>query len=399
METLKGSKRLRFAILLGTLAAMGPFTIDMYLPSFPTIVEAFDTTASFVQVSLTATLLGIGLGQLILGPMSDVHGRKKPLLIALVVYFIASLLCVFSPSIGFFIAARFIQGFAASSGIVISRAIVRDLYSGRELTKFFALLMLIFNLAPILAPVFGGAVLSFTDWKGIFAVLSVIGLLLFAVVMWRMDETLPAQSRVPSNFSNTLKNFLSLLKNREFMGYALAQGFIMAGIFAYVAGTPFVYQNIYEVSPQMFSLLFGMNGIGLIIGTHTVGRLTGVLTEKQILESGLLLSIISGAVLLIVVLVNGPLLAIVIPIFFFVMSIAVISTSSFSLAMESQGHIAGSASALLGLLPFILGAITAPLVGIAGEETAIPMGAIIFVSALIAVLSYWGLARTKKEVI
>ena len=399
MESLKGTKRLRFALLLGALAAMGPLTIDMYLPSFPTIVEAFGTTASLVQVSLTASLLGIGLGQLVLGPMSDVHGRKKPLLYALIVYVIASILCVFSPSIGFFIAARFIQGFAASAGIVLSRAIVRDVYSGRELTKFFALLMLINNLVPILAPVLGGGILTFTEWTGIFVVLSVIGVVLFAVVMWRMDETLSEESRVPSNLSTTLKNFLSLLKNREFMGYAMAQGFIMAGIFAYVAGTPFVYQNIFDVSPQMFSLLFGMNGIGLIVGAQTVGRLTGVLTEKQFLEIGLLLSITSGTALFIAVLLNGPLLSIVIPIFFFVTSIGVISTSSFSLAMESQGHIAGSASALLGLLPFILGAITAPLVGVAGEETAIPMGAIIFVSALIAVISYIGLARTKKEVI
>ncbi len=378
---------------------MGPLTIDMYLPSFPTIVEAFDTTASFVQVSLTASLLGIGIGQLVLGPMSDVHGRRKPLLFALIVYIIASLLCVFSPSIGFFIAARFIQGFAASAGIVLSRAIVRDVYSGRELTKFFALLMLINNLVPILAPVLGGGILAFTEWTGIFSVLSVIGVVLFAVVMWRMDETLSEESRVPSSISTTLKNFLSLLKNREFMGYAMAQGFIMAGIFAYVAGTPFVYQNIYGVSPQIFSLLFGMNGIGLIIGAQTVGRLTGIVSEKQFLEVGLLLSITSGTALFIAVLLNGPLLSIVIPIFFFVTSIGVISTSSFSLAMESQGHIAGSASALIGLLPFILGAITAPLVGVAGEETAIPMGAIIFVSALIAVISYFGLARTKKEVI
>lgn len=399
MGPLTGSKRIRIAILLGTLAAMGPLTIDMYLPSFPTIVDAFGTTASLVQVSLTASLLGIGLGQLFLGPMSDVHGRKKPLLIALVVYFIASVLCAFSPNIGVFIAARFMQGFAASAGIVISRAVVRDLYSGRELTKFFALLMLINNLAPILAPVLGGGIIAFTDWTGIFVVLSAIGFLLFVIVLLRMDESLPEQMRVPGNLSSTLKNFMSLLKNREFMGYALAQGFIMAGIFAYVAGTPFVYQNIYGVSPQKFSLLFGMNGIGLIIGTQTVGRLTGVLTEKQFLRIGLFMSISSGLALFIAVLLNGPLISLVIPIFFFVASIGVVSTSSFSLAMESQGHIAGSASALLGLLPFVLGAITAPLVGIAGEETAIPMGAIIFTAALLAVLSYVGLARTKEEVI
>jgi len=397
MGPIKGNKRIRFALLLGSLAAMGPLTIDMYLPSFPTIVSYFETTATYVQVSLTACLLGIGLGQLILGPMSDVHGRKKPLLIALIAYFVASVLCVFSPNIGFFIAARFLQGFAAAAGIVISRAVVRDLYSGRELTKFFALLMLINNLAPILAPVLGGGILAFTEWTGVFTVLSAIGFLLFVIVLWRMDETLPEELRVPSNLSHTLKNFLSLLKNRQFMGYALAQGFIMAGIFAYVAGTPFVYQNIYGVSPQTFSILFGMNGFGLIIGAQVVGRLTGVVSEKRFLESGLFISITSGTLLLIAVLMNGPLITIVVPIFFFVASIGVISTSSFSLAMEKQGHIAGSASALLGLLPFILGAITAPLVGIAGEETAIPMGAIIFASSLIAVLAYFGLSRVKVK--
>lgn len=396
MQSLTGAKRLKLALLLGTLAAMGPLTIDMYLPSFPTIVTAFGTTPSLVQVSLTATLVGIGLGQLVLGPMSDVHGRKKPLVAALIVYLAASILCAFAPNIGLFIAARFLQGFAASAGIVISRAVVRDVYSGRELTKFFALLMLINNLAPIIAPLLGGGILAFSDWKGIFITLSFIGLLLVVVVIWRMDESLSHDMRVPNNLTQTLKNFQSLLKDRSFMGYALAQGFIMAGIFAYVAGTPFVYQTIYGVSPQLFSVLFGMNGIGLIIGSQVVGRLTGIVSEQRFLQTGLFISVTSGALLLIAVLVHGPLLSIVVPIFFFVASIGIISTSSFSLAMESQGHIAGSASALLGLLPFVLGSITAPLVGIAGEETAIPMGVIIFVASIIAFLSYYGLARRKN---
>lgn len=396
MTSLTGIKRFRFALLLGALAGMGPLTIDMYLPSFPTIVDSFDTTASFVQVSLTACLLGIGIGQLVFGPMSDVYGRKKPLIIALIFYAIAAALCMFSPNIVFFIAARFLQGLAASAGIVISRAIVRDSYSGRELTKFYALLMLINNLAPILAPLFGGIILIYTDWTGIFAVLSIIGFLLFVIVLGRFKESLPEEDRVPSNFTDTIKNFMSLLKNREFMGYALAQGFIMAGIFAYVAGTPFVYQNIYGVSPQRFSLLFGMNGFGLIMGTQTVGRLTGVLSERRFLEIGLLMSLSSGALLFLAVLLNGPLLTIIVPIFFFVASIGVIATSSFSLAMESQGHIAGSASALLGLLPFVFGSITAPLVGIAGEETAIPMGTIIFFAAISAGISYIFLVRKKS---
>lgn len=397
MNSLTGFKRFRFALLLGILAAMGPLTIDMYLPSFPEIAASFDTTASLVQVSLTACLLGLGIGQLVFGPMSDVYGRKKPLVYSLIAYGIASLISALAPSITAFIIARFLQGLAASAGVVISRAIVRDAFNGRALTKFFATLMLINNLAPILAPILGGAILTFTEWRGIFGVLSIIGFLFFVIILWRFEETLPEEERVPSNLGNTLRNFMSLLKNREFMGYALAQGFIMAGIFAYVAGTPFVYQNIYGVSPQTFSLLFGMNGIGLIMGSQTVGRLTGVLTELQFLRIGLFISITSGTFLLLAVLFNGPLLTVIIPIFFFVSSIGVITTSSFSLAMESQGHIAGSASALLGLLPFLLGSITAPLVGIAGEHTAIPMGVIIFISSLIAVLSYAGLTRVKRS--
>ncbi|MGG0671123.1 Bcr/CflA family multidrug efflux MFS transporter [Lederbergia citrisecunda] len=396
MQSLTGTKRLKLALLLGTLAAMGPLTIDMYLPSFPTIVTAFGTTPSLVQVSLTATLVGIGLGQLVLGPMSDVHGRKKPLVAALIVYLAASILCAFAPNIGLFIAARFLQGFAASAGIVISRAVVRDVYTGRELTKFFALLMLINNLAPIIAPLLGGGILAFSDWKGIFITLSIIGFLLVVIVVLRMEESLSHDMRVPNNLTQTLKNFQSLLKDRSFMGYALAQGFIMAGIFAYVAGTPFVYQTIYGVSPQLFSVLFGMNGIGLIIGSQVVGRLTGIVSEQRFLQTGLFISVTSGVLLLIAVLLHGPLLTIVVPIFFFVASIGIISTSSFSLAMESQGHIAGSASALLGLLPFVLGSISAPLVGIAGEETAIPMGIIIFGTSIIALLSYYGLARRKR---
>lgn len=388
---------MRLALLLGALAAMGPLTIDMYLPSFPEIAASFDTTASLVQVSLTACLLGLGIGQLIFGPMSDVHGRKKPLVFSLIGYGVASVISALSPSITAFIVARFLQGFAASAGVVISRAIVRDTFNGRALTKFFATLMLINNLAPILAPILGGAILTFTGWRGIFAVLSIIGFLFFIIILWRFEESLPEEARVPSDLGNTLRNFLSLLRNREFMGYALAQGFIMAGIFAYVAGTPFVYQNIYGVSPQVFSLLFGMNGIGLVIGAQIVGRLTGVLTELQFLKIGLFMSITSGTLLLLAVLLNGSLLTVVIPIFFFVSSIGIITTSSFSLAMESQGHIAGSASALLGLLPFLLGSITAPLVGIAGEHTAVPMGVIIFTSALLAVLSYIKLTKVKSH--
>ncbi|WP_121661625.1 multidrug effflux MFS transporter [Metabacillus litoralis] len=393
MNNLTGSKRLQLGLLLGSLGLLGPFTIDMYLPSFPTIVEDYHTNASLVQISLTTCLLGLGLGQLVIGPMSDVQGRRKPLLIFIILYLLASLSCAISPNIYIFIASRFIQGFAAAGGLVISRAVVRDLYSGKELTKFFALLMLVGNLGPIVAPIVGGGILAFTNWTGVFFVLACVGFILFLTVSWKLEETLPEEKRVPSNFKQIVKNFGSLLKDRQFAGYALTQGFIIAGIFAYVSGIPFVYQNIYGVTPQQFSFLFGVNGIALIIGSQSVGRLNDMISEKTFLKIGLILSNTAGALLLIALLLKAPIIAVAIPIFFLVASIGIISTTSFALAMDTQGHIAGSASALLGLLPFVLGSLTAPLVGIAGEYNAIPMGIVTFSASFLAFLSYFGLVR------
>ncbi|MBU8753915.1 Bcr/CflA family multidrug efflux MFS transporter [Priestia megaterium] len=396
MNTLSGKKRIQLAMLLGSLGLLGPFTIDTYLPSFPTIVKDFHTTASLVQISLTACLLGLGAGQLFIGPLSDVKGRRKPLLLFLCLYLLASLTCSFSPNIYFLIVARFVQGFSAAGGLVVSRAIVRDLFSGKELTKFFTLIVLVGNLGPIVAPIAGGAILSFTKWNGVFIVLACIGAILIFMVSLKLPETLPPEKRVPSNLPQLMSNFGSLFKEREFMGYAFTQGFTTAGIFAYVSGIPFVYQNIYHVSPQQFSLLFGVNGLGLIIGSQLVGRLADHISERTFLKIGLGISIAAGAILLIALLLKAPLIAVAIPIFFFVSSISIIGTTSFALAIESQGHIAGSASALLGLLPFVLGSLSAPLVGIAGSYTGVPMGVTIFGASLLAFLSYFVLVRKRS---
>ena len=388
-----GKKRIQLALLLGSLGLLGPFTIDTYLPSFPTIVEDYDTTASLVQFSLTSCLLGLGLGQLFIGPLSDVQGRRKPLLIFLGLYLLASLVCSIAPNIYFLIVARFAQGFAAAGGLVISRAVVRDLFNGRELTKFFTLMVLVGNLGPIVAPIAGGGILAFSNWHGVFIALACIGLVLLFIVVLKLEESLPTENRVPSNLTQIMKNFGSLFRNRTFMGYALTQGFTTAGIFAYVSGIPFVYQNIYGVTPQQFSLLFGVNGLGLIIGSQLVGRLADIISEKTFLKIGLAISTTAGACLLIALFLKAPLFAVAIPIFFFVSSISIIGTTSFALAIETQGHIAGSASALLGLLPFVLGSLTAPLVGIAGAYTGIPMGVLIFCSSFLAFLSYFVLVR------
>ncbi|RSL30483.1 Bcr/CflA family efflux MFS transporter [Salibacterium salarium] len=396
-QPLTKARRIWMAILLGSLAAFGPLTIDMYLPSFPSIANDLDTSASLVQLSLTACLLGLAGGQLVIGPISDMKGRKGPMMISLSAYVAASILCVFAPSIWVLIAARFLQGFSASAGIVISRAVVRDLYTGKELTKFFALLMLVNGLAPILAPVAGGVILELTSWHGVFAILSVIGLFMLITVFTLLPETLTDENRATTGIKKTILTFGDLVKDRTFTGYALAQGLVMAGIFAYVSGTPFVYQGIYGVSAQVFSFLFAINGIGLIIGSQLTGRLAGIIAETKILFTGLLVTTSASLFLMAMIMIEAPLVFIVIPIFFIVSCVGIVTTTCFSLAMESQGHRAGSASALLGLLPFLFGATSAPLTGVAGEHTAVPMGLIILIADLSALSCYLLLVRKKAD--
>ncbi|MCA0755143.1 multidrug effflux MFS transporter [Paenibacillus sp. N4] len=387
----------RLALLLGLFSTLGPFTIDMYLPAFPEIVKQFETSASLVQLSLTACLLGLGTGQLVMGSLSDVYGRRYPLLISMAVYVAVSLACAFSPNIWMLIAFRFVQGFAASAGIVISRAIARDLYSGHELTKFFSLLLLVGNLGPLVAPVTGSGVLSFTSWVGVFIALALLGIYLLTMTKWRLQETLPSDRRRPSNFVEQLRNYGMLLQDRQFLGYMLAQGIMIAGVFAYVSGTPFIYQNIYGASPTVFALLFGSNGISLIIGSQLVGRMSHRVSEHTFLLFGLGLACLASITVLMVALAHGPLFALVIPLFVFVAAIGITSTAAFPLAMESQGHMAGSAAALLGVIPFLLGAVVSPLVGIAGEDTAVPLGVIILLTSAAAMLAYFFLARRKPE--
>lgn len=388
-----GMGRVWLVLILGTLAAFGPLTMDMYLPGFLQIADDFTTNASSVQLSLTSSLLGIACGQLIIGPLSDAKGRKNPLLFALIFYIVASIFCVLSPNIWLFIFARFFQGLAASAGVVISRAMVRDLYTGSELTKFFALLMLINGLAPILAPIFGGFVLKYSTWYMIFVVLAIIGAIMLGTVKWALPETLPENNRRTTSIKDTVLTFIDLLKDKNFIGFALVQGLMMAGMFAYISGTPFIFQGIYGVSPQTYGLLFALNGVGLVIFTQVTGRLAGKIKEITILFIGLMIASIASVLLLYMIILKASLLFIVIPLFFAISSCGMTNTASFSLAMQKQGHRAGSASALLGLLPFLLGAISAPLVGIAGKDTALPLGIILVCTSFGALSSYLLLIR------
>ena len=251
-----------------------------------------------------------------MGPLSDMYGRRPPLLTSMILYILSSIGCAFAPSIEWFICLRFIQGVAASAGLVISRAIVRDRFRGVEMTKFIALLTMISNVAPLISPTLGSAVMSYSSWGSVFLFLGALGIALTVITLGGLKESLPVQQRVPSSFSTLIKNYNSLFRERSFMGYALVNGILFAGVFAYVAGTPFIYQNMYGVSPQMFSILFALNGLAIIAGSQFVKLFAGRVPESRLFRIGLIIAFISSAAVLFVVLVHGALSAMFISIFY-----------------------------------------------------------------------------------
>lgn len=398
LQNPTGKERLALAFLLSLLGMLGPFNIDMYLPSFPDIANDLGTSASLVQLSLTACLIGLAVGQVVVGPISDAKGRRKPLLVSISLFAVSSLLCALAPNIETLVAARFLQGFTASAGIVLSRAVVRDVFSGRELAKFFALLMVINATAPMIAPMAGGAILLLpsSNWNTIFYFLSLLGVFIVLMVAFRLKETLPPEKRMPSSVGQSVRTMGSLMKDRSFIGYALTVGFVHGGSFAYVSGTPFVYQGIYDVSPQIFSILFGINGLAIIAGSFLIGRLGGIYGEKRLLRTAVIIAVSATFVLLIMTIIKGPLATLVIPIFIYMTTMGMVLTSSFTLAMEKQGHRAGSASAVLGLIPLLIGSIVSPLVGI-DETTAVPMGAILFSTSFIGSIAFFTLTKKKTH--
>lgn len=379
----------QLVIILGALSAFGPFSIDMYLPALPALGRDFGAGASAVQLTLSACLLGLAVGQLVAGAISDARGRRRPLLVGLVAYALASLLCLFAPSVGALVALRFVQGCAGAAGIVIARAMVRDLHTGVAAARFFSLLMLVNGLAPILAPIIGGQLLRVTSWRGVFVVLTAIGVLLLLAALYGLDETLPPARRQSGGLRVTLATFGRLLADRAFMGYALSSGLAFAAMFVYISGSPFVLQDIYGVSPQLFSVLFGLNALGLVSCSQVNGRIVGRVPMRLLLTLGLL-GAATGALALLVAVIAGLGLAGVLPALFLVVaSLGLVAPNATALALADHPHTAGSASALLGVMQFVIGAVAAPLAGVAGTATALPMALVIAVldgAALAALL-------------
>ncbi|WLW55537.1 multidrug effflux MFS transporter [Streptomyces sp. YU58] len=384
-------------LILGGLTATPPLSMDMYLPALPEVTDSLHAPAATVQLTLTACLLGMALGQLVVGPMSDRWGRRRPLLAGLAVYVVATVLCALAPTVGLLVAFRLLQGLAGAAAIVIARAVARDLYDGLAMARFFSTLMLISGVAPIVAPLIGGQILRVTDWRGVFVVLTVVGILLGVVVWAKLPETLPPAERHSGGVGEALRSMRGLLADLPFTGYMLTGGFTFAALFAYIAASPFVIQEIYGASPQTFSLLFGVNSIGLVIVGQINGKvLVGRVGLEKILGLGLAVVVAAATALLLMstgVFGEVGLAPMAAALFVLMSAMGIALPNAQSLALMRTKRAAGSAAALLGTSSFLIGAIASPLVGVAGEGTAVPMAVVQLAAALVAVACFMGMCR------
>lgn len=383
-------------IVLGIMTTFGPLTIDMYVPSLPSIQSDFKITTSQAQLTSSFAMIGLAIGQFIFGPLSDAFGRKKVALIIIAIYTLASGIAIFTTSISWLLVLRLIQGLTGGGAIVIAKASVGDKHKGQTLAKGLASLLVVNGIITIIAPLIGGYALSIANWKAIFLILTIVSfiILLFAILF--MEET--KQSDITKlNFGAIFKDFGYLLRRPSFVIPMLLQGLTYVMLFSFSSAAPFITQKIYELTPQQFSILVSINGIGLIITSQLTAKLVEYV-DRRILLIILTMIQISGVILIIVALtMHLPIWVLIVAFFLNVCPVTGIGPLSFALAMESRTGGSGNASSLLGLFQFILGAVMSPLVGLKGEFNTTPYAIILVVTTLLIIILIFALKYTNKN--
>ena len=369
------------AIVLGGLSAFGPLSIDMYLPALPRLAADFHVQAPAVQLTVSACLVGLGLGQLVAGPLSDALGRRRPLLIGVALYALASGAAAVAPSLGLLIAMRFLQGLAGAAGIAIARAVVRDLFEGREVARVFALLMLVTGVAPVAAPVLGAQVLRFASWRAVFLVLGLIGLLIAAGAVRWLPESLPAERRRPGGIQEAARVFRELASSRDFLGYALSLALTMTVLFSYISASPFVLQAEFGLTAQQFSLVFAANAVAIVAGSQLSATLASRVALHRLLAAGLGLCVLAASLLLVAAVAGLGLVAFLVPLALVIGSLGLVIPNASALAVLPHPRSAGAASAQLGALQFAVGAMIAPLTGLGVGTPATAMALVIAAAA------------------
>lgn len=370
-------------ILVAVLSAFGPFVTDFYLPALPALTRYFDTTASAVQLSLTFSLIGLAAGQLFIGPLSDKYGRKRMLLVSLVLFLCATAGAVFSSDISVFLLLRLLQGAFGAGAIVVSKSIATDLYEGKELACFFSVASMVQGLAPVFAPVLGGFLLEVMDWKGIFTVLFLLAFCLVVMLLF-FRESLSPENKVKEGIFRVFRNYGRVLGNKEFMLYVAVQSLAMGAMFTYISASPFIYQEHYGVSPLVYSICFGLNGLAIMMGSLLSMRFRSI---RRSMGTGSLLfcmmSQLTGLFLLLNVSVQILETAFFLQMFF----LGLILPTSMTLALNLERGNSGNASAVLGFLTFLAGGIVSPLTGMG--NMVITTALLIMLCSVLTLLTAW----------
>ncbi len=376
-------------LVLGCLTVIGPASMDSYLPGLPDLADDFGVGASAAQVTLTTYLIGLAVGQLFAGSLSDVHGRRRPMIAGMALFTVASLVCALAPNLYALAVVRLVQGAMAATGVAIGRAVVRDLYAGAAAARYLSRLMLIVGLGPILAPLIGGQLLRFTSWRGVFVALAVLGLALTVTAAVLLPETLTRNNRRAPGLAVTMSTFVLLLRSRRFVGFVLIVGLASAAALGYLAGSSFVLEDIYGVSPQVYGVLFGLNACFLVIGAQINAHLLRSRSPRRLLGFGLTVMVVAAVTLLGMLMVPTIGIAAVLPGFALLMfSWSFIQSNALALALTDHPTVAGTAASLLGVSQFALAAFAAPLVGVGGNDTALPMAIVIAIGAIGAALAF-----------
>jgi DHA1 family bicyclomycin/chloramphenicol resistance-like MFS transporter len=375
-------------VLLGSLTAFSPLAIDMYLPAFPQIERDLATTAGAVELTLAAFLIGLSIGQFVIGPISDRTGRRAPLLLGCGAFALAAILCSVASSIEWFIAARFLMGFAGAAGLVVSRAIVRDLFDERTSAGAYSFMMMVTGVAPVVAPLLGSQILALGEWRHVFWTLAGIGVAAALVVALALEESLPVDRRARKSFARILRRSVSFFADRRFLGYGLSIGFSAGAVFAYVGASPGVFMDQFGVSDREFSLLFAGNAVGLFLGAQLNRRLLTRVGPHQILKIATFAAALAGGALVLEAATGlGGFYAFYATLFLCVSSLGLIFPNGAAAAMAPFGAEAGAASAALGLLQYGVGAAAGAAVSALHNDTALPMAAVIAACQIGACLS------------
>jgi DHA1 family bicyclomycin/chloramphenicol resistance-like MFS transporter len=382
-------RRKQLTFLIAALTALSPLTTDLYLPAFPAMGHDLHAGQSAIQLTLTAYLIGTAVGQLVAGPLSDAHGRIAPLRLALGLYIAITVVCAFSPNVGVLIALRVAQGVIASTSIVVVRASVRDMFEGVEVARFLSRLMTITGLVPILAPFFGGQLLRITDWRGVFVVLAVIGAVeLVAMSRW-LPETNPAHLRQTGGWRASRAAYRMLSKDTVFLGAALTSSFAFAALLVYISVASFVFEHGYGLSAQTFGLIFGVNAVFMVSASHVNVRIVGRVSPRKLILASLC-AMTAGAVVLIVVAATrtGGVVGLMIPLSVMLFAQALVGPNAAAIALADHPEIAGTASAFLGCLQFVIGALLAPVAGLWPEGSATAMAGLMAATTVVSLVVF-----------